>query len=132
MKSEEKNIQELKAYIETDFNKFGRQMSEQYYYIPVFDKYSVDDLCNKIISLSNAEIHTFFILLEERYSYKEEIEKYKLYQDKQPLVDLKSKIEEFIYKNEITLKIALLKDLVRTINEIRNILEEAEPKEVTN
>lgn len=132
MKSEEKNIRELIAYMETDFNKFVHQMSERYFYIPVFYKYSVDDLCKKIISLSNVEINRFCMLLEKRYSYKEEIVKNKLYLDKQPLLELKSKIEKNIDENGMTLKVALLKDLVLTIDEINIILKEMEPKEINN
>lgn len=128
-KSEEEKIQELMTFLETDIKKFIHEMSERYFYIPVFNQYSLDDLFHKIISLSNSDTYTFSLLLEKRYSYKEDITRYKLYLEKQPLLDLKSKINSFIHEKGITLKVSLLKELVSTIDKVVEILEEAEPKE---
>ncbi|PWW26609.1 KAP-like P-loop domain-containing protein [Cytobacillus oceanisediminis] len=131
-KSEERQIQELMTYLETDFTKFLREMRERYYYVPVFNKYSVDDLFNKIITLSNPDTNTFLILLEKRYENIGENLQFKLYLEKEPLKDLKTKIESFIHEKEVTLKVSLLKELIQTIDKMLDILEESKPKEDTS
>ncbi|MHC8522518.1 P-loop NTPase fold protein [Rossellomorea sp. H39__3] len=64
-KLEEEQIQELMTYLETDFQKFTHEIRERFYYVPVFSQYSVDELAQKIISLSNTNTYTFFLLLEK-------------------------------------------------------------------
>lgn len=132
VKSEEKNIEKLLNYMGTDFKKFTHEMMEHYWYKPIFENYSVDDLFEKIISLSNEKINTFTILLEKRYSNREDNVRYKLYLDKQLLLRLASKIKKYNQQNKTSLKVSLLKKLVHILENVDNNLGEIEPKDTNS
>lgn len=118
LKSEEQRVHELMTYLDSDFRKFLYEMRESFFYVPVFDKYNVDDLFKKILSLTNSDTVSFTLLLEKRYAYKEDIKNYKLYLEEESLTVLQSKIEMFINGKEKTLKMTFLQDLSHSIEKV--------------
>lgn len=109
---------ELIGLIETDFYKFVHEMQETYFYRPVFVHCDVEELCDKIISLTNEKITRFSHLIKERYIHISENEG--LRSDFDVLEQVKNKINSYIIDKKITLKLSLLIDLK---NEIDSILE---------
>jgi len=128
-KQKEQQIQELMTCMTTDFSKFVHDMREKYFYVPVFINYDVDNLLDGLLSLSNREVITFTQIFEKRYTYKEDIETYKFYLEKDNLSLLKNKINEYINGKDMTLKLSLLKDLSQSIEKVILELEKPEPKE---
>ncbi|MGG0179116.1 P-loop NTPase fold protein [Gottfriedia acidiceleris] len=118
LKSEEQRVQELMTYLDSDFRKFLYEMRERFFYVPVFDKYNVDDLFKKVLSLTNSDTVSFSLLLEKRYAYKEDIKNYKLYLEEESLTALQSKIKMFINGKEKTLKMTFLQDLSHSIEKV--------------
>ncbi|EOP12912.1 P-loop NTPase fold protein [Bacillus cereus] len=128
-KQKEQQIQELMTCMTTDFSKFVHDMREKYFYVPVFINYDVNNLLDGLLSLSNREVVTFTQIFEKRYTYKEDIETYKLYLEKDNLYLLKNKINEYINGKDMTLKLSLLKDLSQSIEKVILELAQLEPKE---
>jgi len=125
-KKEEKEVQELMETMTSNFQKFLMNMQDKYFYLPVFSYYNVNELFEKILSLSNSDKLSLVQLLENRYRLSGG--DVKLYLDLDNLKLLRDKIDEYVSEKKITPKIVLLKELSETILKISATLEELVPK----
>lgn len=121
-------IKKLMEYMNTNFLKFTKDMNEKYFYSPVFFEYDAEQLFENLLLLTNQNTFAFIDLLEERYKYQDHIKNYKLYLDKDNLILLKYKIDEYVKVTPISLKLCYLKDLSRKIERITKDLEQYQPR----
>ncbi|WP_066298158.1 P-loop NTPase fold protein [Bacillus sp. FJAT-29937] len=126
-KKTQKEMVDLIELIPDEINKFYYLLQEKYFYIPIFAHCDVDSLYDKVVGLENGQIINFANILKKRYlgsstqQLSTELKTFEL---------LSGKILEHIKDKDLSLRIALFKELIKVLKNISEILVEDHQEEV--
>lgn len=109
----EKSV-ELFKNLPNDIPEFYRQMMSEYTNIPVFSKYDMKDLYDKLELTPNYDIYNFINLIQVRYKENKQL----LKADLKNLKKLSAIIDKNYDKQEKTIKQVLIHNLSETIKKI--------------
>lgn len=106
-------IEKLFELLSEGVRTFRKEVDEHYYGVPIFSYYDMDKLFKYLISFTNDELVDFRNFIKNRYSLIEFLKK-----DYVSFNKLKKAIQEYIQEEPYTLKLALMSELIKTLNEI--------------
>lgn len=111
-----REIEKLFELLSEGVRIFKKEVDEHYYSVPIFSYYDMDKLFKYLISFRNDELVNFRNFIKNRYLPIESLKK-----DQVSFNKLKKALQEYIQEKPYTLKLALMSELIKTLNEICRI-----------
>ncbi|PEJ12119.1 P-loop NTPase fold protein [Bacillus toyonensis] len=118
IKKEQKNVKELVQLMQTEPYKFYLRVKESYASVPFFVYCNVDELHKNIIKLSAFDIKDIIWLIDNRITLVSGNSE--LLKELPNLLELKCKLIDEINFDKMTLRLALLKELIEKIDEFED------------